>query len=284
MKSLKIIVLMILLSFVVTACSKVPAGYVGVKVHLLGTKKGVNQEELGVGRYWIGWNEELYIFPTFTQNYVWTQDEKEGSENDESITFQTIEGMAVGADIGISYHIEGAQVGEIFQKYRKGINEITDVFLRNMVRDAFVKEASIKPVEHVYGAGKSDLLAAVEDRVKDQVSSIGIVIERIYLIGKLRLPKQVLDSLNSKIEATQLAQKKENEIRTAKAEAQKAIAAAFGKAKSILAIAEANAKANRILAASITPELIKYKSIERWDGKLPTLMGGDSVIPMINIQ
>jgi hypothetical protein len=45
----------------VVGCSKVPAGNVGVKVYLLGTNKGVDHEVLGVGRYWIGFNEELYL-------------------------------------------------------------------------------------------------------------------------------------------------------------------------------------------------------------------------------
>ena len=56
------------------ACSTVPAGHVGVKVYLLGGSKGVDSEELGVGRYWIGWNEQLYIFPTYMQNYTWTRE------------------------------------------------------------------------------------------------------------------------------------------------------------------------------------------------------------------
>lgn len=35
-------------------------------------------------------------------------------------------------------------------------DEITDVYLRNMVRDAFVTVASTRAVEDVYGSGKSD--------------------------------------------------------------------------------------------------------------------------------
>lgn len=69
------------------ACSKVPAGHVGVKVYLLGSDKGVEQEELGVGRYWIGVNEELNIFLTYLQNYVWTKTVDEGSPTDESFIF-----------------------------------------------------------------------------------------------------------------------------------------------------------------------------------------------------
>ena len=52
-----------------TGClRKVPAGNVGIKVYLLGGEKGVDAEQKGPGRYWIGWNEDLYLFPTYKQN------------------------------------------------------------------------------------------------------------------------------------------------------------------------------------------------------------------------
>jgi regulator of protease activity HflC (stomatin/prohibitin superfamily) len=264
--------------------SKVPAGNVGIKVYLLGGSKGVESEELGVGRYWIGINEELYLFPTFTQNYVWTKDKNEGSENDESITFQTAEGLSVNADVGISYHIDPVKVNMIFQKYRRGITEITDIFLRNMVRDAFNVCGSTVEVESAYGVGKAKLIQQVQDMVVAQVQPIGIEIEKIYLIGNMRLPDQVIQALNAKISATQKAQQRENEVREATAEAEKKIAAADGEAKSILRVAEAQAQANMLLVKSITPELIQYESMKKWDGKLPQLMGGDGVLPMINIK
>jgi regulator of protease activity HflC (stomatin/prohibitin superfamily) len=227
--------------------SKVPAGNVGIKVYLLGGSKGVESEELGVGRYWIGINEELYLFPTFTQNYVWTKDKNEGSENDESITFQTAEGLSVNADVGISYHIDPVKVNMIFQKYRRGITEITDIFLRNMVRDAFNVCGSTVEVESAYGVGKAKLIQQVQDMVVAQVQPIGIEIEKIYLIGNMRLPDQVIQALNAKISATQKAQQRENEVREATAEAEKKIAAADGEAKSILRVAEAQAQANMLL-------------------------------------
>jgi regulator of protease activity HflC (stomatin/prohibitin superfamily) len=285
MKNWRILILMILIAVVMgtTACSKVPAGNVGIKVYLLGGNKGVDTEELGVGRHWIGINEDLYIFPTFTQNYVWTKDPKEGSKNDESLTFQTIEGMSVNADVGISYHIDPVKVSLIFQKYRKGIDEITDIFLRNMVRDAFVQVASTRAVEDIYGAKKAEIVSQVESMVKNQVRGIGIEIERIYLIGNMRLPDQVVKALNEKIQATQRAQQRENEIREADAEAQKKIAQAKGIAESIKLQAEAQAEANIKLAKSITPELVQYKAIEKWDGILPKLTGSNA-IPMIDLK
>lgn len=68
--SLIFVVCIALLSSLNMGCSKVEAGHVGVKVYLLGRDKGVDSEVLGVGRYWIGWNEDLYLFPTYQQTKV----------------------------------------------------------------------------------------------------------------------------------------------------------------------------------------------------------------------
>lgn len=279
---LRNVALMALLVGSVAACSTVPAGHVGVKVYLLGGSKGVDSEELGVGRYWIGMNEELYLFPTFMQNYVWTRDNTEGSPNDESLSFQTADGMTANADIGISYSIDPTQVTTIFQKYRRGVDEITDTFLRNMVRDALVKEASNKTIEFVYGAGKADLIAAVQKSVSDQVAPIGIKIDKIYWIGDIRLPSTVIESINAKNVATQKAQQRQNEVAQAKAEADKRIEEARGEAESILRVAQAQAEANKVLAESLTPEFVQYQAITKWNGELPKFTGS-AAVPFVDV-
>lgn len=276
---------LILAALALAACSKVPAGNVGVKVNLLGGDKGVDSQVVGPGRYWIGMNEELYLFPTFTQNFVWTKDSVPGSEGDESIGFQTAEGMTVNADIGISYAIRADKVADVFQKYRKGVGEITDLYLRNMVRDALVKAASDEPIETVYGKGKTDLIAKVEKTVRDQVAPLGIDIERIYWIGEVRLPGVVVNAINAKIQATQVAQQRENEVAAAKAEADKAIAQARGESESRLMLAKAEAEAIRIKAEALreNPKLVELNAVERWDGKLPQNLYGSAPLPFLNV-
>ena len=262
-----------------TGCmDKVPAGNVGVKVNLLGSEKGVDTEELKPGRYWIGWNEDLFLFPTFAQNKVWTKNQAEGSQNDDSMTFQTVEGLSVNTDIGITYAINPAKVNEVFQKYRKGVEEITSIYLRNMVRDALVTAASSKPIESVYGAGKADLITQVESSVKKQTSDIGIIVERIYWVGELRLPPSVVESINAKIGATQKAAQRQNEVAQSRSEADKAIEEARGEAESKLAIAKAEAESIKIKGDSLkqNPDLIKLSWIEKWNGQLPTYQMGNS--------
>lgn len=282
--NLKKLTSVLIASALLAGCSKVPAGYVGIKVYLLGSSKGVDSEALGVGRYWIGVNENLYLYPTFQQNYTWTKDIEEGVSQDESFTFQTSEGMQVGADIGISYHLDPDSVPKIFQKYRKGINEITNVYLRNHVRDALNKVSSTMRVEDLYGKKKSEFMENVVHLVKNKVSDIGISIDEIYLIGSFRLPQTVVIALNRKLEATQMAQQRQNEVAQARAEADKKIENARGEAESILTVAKAQADANRILAQSLTPNLVKYKQIERWNGVLPKITGNKSVAPMLDFR
>lgn len=282
MNKIKKIGAAVLLLTALTACSKVPAGHVGVKVYLLGSNKGVDTEELGVGRYWIGMNEELYLFPTYMQNYTWTKEPDETGTEDESISFQTIEGMTANADVGISYSIDPTKVTRIFQTYRRGVDEITDTFLRNMVRDSLVKQASSKPIEYVYGAGKAELIDAVQKDVQEQVAEIGIRVDKIYWIGEIRLPETVIASINAKNAATQMAQQRQNEVAQARAEAEKKVAEAKGEADSILLRAQAQAEANKILAESITADLVRYREIEKWDGRYPTTMlGGQGVTAML---
>jgi regulator of protease activity HflC (stomatin/prohibitin superfamily) len=287
MKKFNLLVAVIFMSLMF-GCSKVPVGNVGIKVYLLGGEKGVDHEVLGAGKYWIGWNEDLYIFPTFAQNYVW---EKEGSP-DESLTFGTAEGLSISADIGITYAIQPDKVAIVFQKYRKGVEEITDIYLRNMVRDALVKAASVRGVETIYGAGKAELIEEVEKTVRSQVKEIGIIVERVYWVGDLRLPMQVTNSINAKIQATQISMQRENEVKTAEAQAAIEVAQAKGQAEAKLTNARAEAESLRIQNEALkeSKDILELRRIEvtklateKWDGKLPTTMVPNSAVPFINV-
>lgn len=259
------ILIFICLMMVISGCSKVPAGHVGVIVNLYGSNKGINEQTVGVGRYFLGINEELYIFPTYLQNYTWIKDQP-----DESITMQTAEGLSINTDVGITYNIKPENVVKVFQKYRLGVDEITNTFLRNMVRDAMNQVASSMTVEQLYGSGKEQFLDRVNKLVKLQALNDGIEVDKIYLIGSFRLPESVVNSINTKIQASQNAMKVENEIATAKAEAQKTVIQA-----------QAQAQANEIVSRSLTSEFLRYQALQKWDGKLPTVTGGG--MPLVSI-
>lgn len=258
----------ILLTLFLVSCSRVPAGYQGIIVNLYGSDKGVSEQSVGVGRYWVGWNHELYTFPTFLQNYTWTKDSPNG---DESITMQTSDGLSINADVGITYQIKPENVVRVFQKYRHGVDEITNVFVRNMVRDTMNQVASTMTVEQLYGAQKDQFIQQVNSMVKAQAEKSGIDVDKVYLTGTFRLPASVEQSINAKIQATQNAMRVENEVATAKAEAQKTIIQA-----------QAQATANDLVNKSISPVYTQYLAIQKWNGILPQVTGGAT--PMVDIR
>lgn len=259
----------------ISGCNKVPAGYRGVIVNLYGSEKGVGEQSVGVGRYYLGWNSELYLFPTFLQNYSW--------KDEQAITMQTSEGLSIRTDAGITYSIKPDNVVKVFTKYRLGIDEITNTFLHNMVRDAMNEVASTMTVEQIYGAQKEAFITKVNSIVKKEAFTNGIEVEKIYLVGSFELPATVINSINSKIQASQNAMKVENEIATSRAQAQKTVVEAEARGKQILINAESQAKANKILAESLTPEFVSYQAILKWNGELPR-MTGNSAIPFINVK
>lgn len=253
-------------------------GNVGVKVNLFGDKKGVDSHAMSVGAHFVPPWKQVYRFPVFEQNYCW--------EGNQSFQFQTRDGMVVYADIGITYRIRPEDVHNIFQRYRRGIDEITSIFLRNYMRDAINKAASRYKIDDLYSTEKERFFDEVQSHVSDTLHEIGIDVSRIYLIGRFHFPNQVVNALNAKIEAMQRAEQRENELREAEAEAKKQIAAARGQAEAELLIsrtraeamlidAKATADGNKLIAESLTSDVLESRRIDKWDGKLPEVLGSD---------
>lgn len=266
---------LVAVSLMFTSCEyvKIESGNVGVKVDLLGSDKGVQTEVVGVGRYWLSMNEELYPFPTYQVNYVYTRDETEGSEANEEFTFQTKEGMICKADLGLSMHFEQSLISKMFQTYRKGVDEIRSVVVRKEIRDALNRVASGMPVEYVYGEGKGKLIDSVKYIIKNKLAPNGIIIDDLNLISAIRIPKSIEDALNMKVKMTQDAQKAENEVAKTKAEASIAIEEARGRAESKKILADAEAYYNRTVSGSLTSQIVEMKRIEKWDGTYPSTYG-----------
>ena len=85
----------------------------------------------------------------------------------------------------------------------------------------------------------------------------------------------LLKSVDAKIAATQQAVQRENEIRTAEAEAKKAEAIALGEANSRLIVAKAEADAIRVKGEALrqNPNLVELVIAEKWNGVTPLVVG-----------
>ncbi len=70
----------------------------------------------------------------------------------------------------------------------------------------------------------------------------------------------------------------QTKLAKAEASAKAQIIESKANAESILIEAESQAKANQMLNSSITPTVLEYKKLNKWNGKLPTVMGSSGTI------
>jgi regulator of protease activity HflC (stomatin/prohibitin superfamily) len=276
--------------------ARVDAGHVGIRVKLAGSSRGVDDIPLVTG--WVFYNpltEQLVMFPTSVQNIVWTKDPHEGAPHDESITFSSAEGANINADVGLSFHIEPTMAPHLYLRFRKNdLLELANGYVRNAVREAFNVVASKVPVQDIYGAGKGQIVADVNKRLQDQLGKDGFILDQLTINGALRLPEAVANAINRALEQKQQAIQAQNRVAQVEAEARQAVAQAEGQAKAArerargeadarLITARAEARANLLLRRSMSPQVMQYRALEKWNGRLP-LMNGSAALPMLTFD
>lgn len=293
--ALGLVLLVAMLFVACTTVTRIDAAHVGIRVKLAGSNRGVSDIPVVTG--WVFYNplaEQIVQFPTSVQNVVWTASAHEGRTVDESITFSSSEGVNVGADIGMSFHIEPDKAPHLYLRFRENdLMRLADRYVRNAVREAFNSVASKMPVQEIYGSGKTKLIHDVQKDLEQVLEKDGIRIDQLTINGALRLPENVAAAINQAMEATQKAIQAENRVRQVRAEADQAIATARGAAESarerargeadaLLIRARSEAKANTIIRLSTTPAVLQYRALERWNGRLPAMNQGP--LPMLTFD
>jgi prohibitin 2 len=113
-------------------------------------------------------------------------------------------------------------------------------------------------------------------------------------LGRFRIAVEELNVLdfrfseefNVAIEAANAAKQavveEEQKLRSAQIQAQQRIAVAKAEAEATLTRAQAEASANRMIQSSLTPEVLEYLAVTKWDGKLPQSTNGS--VPFLELQ
>lgn len=280
------VALVSLLAVIITGCAgciTIGPGHVGIEISKIGSSRGVQDVTIKTG--WVLINPittEVIEYPTFMQTVKWTKSSNEGSPNDESITFTTGDQMVVNADISLSYQLEYEKVPNFYVKFRADdIQKFTDGFLRNVARNSFNAIAGSYQIGDIMG-NNGPVLKKIQEDMQKQLTPYGVQIDQLGFIGAPRPPEAVTQSINLKAQAEQIALTKQIELNQVQADAKKAVAEADGQAAANIALAEADAKANKLRSESLTPALIQWTAIQKWDGHRPQVEGNSGGL-LINV-
>lgn len=275
----------VLLAFWASGCgTTIQPGHAGIVVDAYGKDRGVQSYVATTGRVWYNpITTTVFEYPTFVQSVVFTHSADEGKAVNEEITFTNADQMSIAADVSMSYSLSMDKLPAFYVKFRSDdLNQFTYGFLRSLMRDKFNEIAGHYTIAQIMG-DNGPFLAQVKAALQADLEPLGVHLESQFgFIGAPRPPKQVIDAINLKVQATQLAIQKQNELVQVQADAAKAVAKATGDANARTVWAEAQAQANRKIAESLTQNLVQYTALEKWNGVLPQVSG--AAVPFINLQ
>lgn len=277
MKKILMALMIVIGATALTGCyERVEPGNVGIIVNRLGDEKGVESQVKGVGRYWIGWNEDLYTFPTFKQMKTY----------DGIFNFQMSDGTTIGYHIGVAYKVNPVKVATVFQTYRKGVDEITDTDLQQKIADSLNRLASRMTTDKFIDGGKSDLLTVALNAIQAEMNPVGIEVISLSYVGKPEYPPTVIASINAKVTANQVTLQREQEIKQSEAEAEKERAKARGESDSARIRAQGEADAIKLRGDALrdNPSVIQLDAIAKWNGVMPTTMIPGASVPFVPVK
>lgn len=240
------------------SCTRIDAGHEGIKVNMYGTDKGVSDVVLVTGRVWYNpFSEDVYEIPTFVQTADY-----------EAFTVNAKDGSVFVVDPMVSYKVTSGKTPEIFVKYRKSVDEIQNTVLLTYTKDAFKNIFNRYPTDSILSK-REQFDREVTALLTTELEKEGFHVEQLTF--GMQYPESMTNAINAKNAAIQNAQKAENELRVAEANA-----------KILVTNAKAQKEANDLLQQSLTPQLINKMFIEKWDGSTP--LYGQSPLLFKNVQ
>ena len=190
-----------------------------------------------------------------------------------------VETMAYSSDaqtmdlfITIQYTIMADKVKDIAEQYGNA-SSLESKIEKIAVAEAKTVMSQNKAMDII--AKRGDLSAEVEKAIKSAVD------EQFYLnISSVALTNiDFSDAFEQAVEEKMIAE--QNKLKADYTNDTK-IATAEAEAKAKIVEAEAQAKANKTIQDSLTDKVLEARFYEKWDGKLPNVMGENSVITDIS--
>ena len=257
-----LIILLIIFIFLWSSFALVPAGHRGVVLWWGSVEKRVMGEGLN---FKVPMAERVIKVDVRVQPHPF----KEIDAASKEYQMVKLTGM-------MNFHIDPSFVNDLYQKVGLDFaNKVIDPAFND-----FVKE--VVPIYQI-----TEILPKREEVRKRAMTKLGenlaryhIIVDDIYF-ANIRFSPEYEKAVEAKQVAQQQVETQRQVLFQREIEAQQKVATAKGEAESILVVAQGQAKANEALSRSISPILVQYKTIEKWNGILPQVSGGG--IPLIDL-
>jgi len=246
-----LILALMALSTFFASVHQVPAGHIGV-VYEFGGIKG----QIGEGLQFVAPWRDVLLANIQVQRRVF---DKLNAFSEES------QDVFVRASLNVRVSPQTIQ-----QLYRTVGPNFFNVLVESRVIQNF-KDETVKYKSVEIAPNRENIRKAVRERLEKELSPFSIEVVDL-LLDNIDFNPEFKKAIEDKQIATQRALEEQQKIEGEKHKAQQAIERAKGEGSAILFRAEKEAEANRKLAASLTPELVRYAMVQKLSDKIQVMM------------
>lgn len=247
-----VIVLFVLLVVILNSFTAVTSGHSGV----ITTFGEVSENVL---------DEGLHFKIPFVQRIILVDNRVQKAEANCSSASRDLQ--TVTSTIAVNYKVMNSYSASVY----KNIGMDYETIIITPAIQECVKAVTAQFTAEQLITNRQNVSDLMSEQLKDKISNYGIDIQIFNIISF-----EFTDEYNAAIEAKQTAQqnalKAEQDLQRIKVEAEQTVAEA-----------QAEAEAYRLKSEQITPEILLMSYIDKWDGKLPTVVSGDSSSMMLDL-
>lgn len=237
----------------------VPPGHVGVVVQL----GQVQPNTLPPG---------AYFRPFLIQNVI-DFETRVRPHNFREIDAASREYQSVKLTGTLNFAIDAQQADDLYQ--RVGLDfagRVIDAAFSDTIKEIIPRFAVTEIL-----AKREDIRVQTKDKLATLLGRYGILVEDVYLTD-ISFSQEYTQAIEQKQVAQQLVEREREVLAQKRIQAEQSEVEAMGHARAEVARAQGAAEANRLLTQSITPELIEYQRVQKWDGRMPLYQGNANVM------
>ena len=222
---------------------------------------------------------KLIVVERKPETREWTESNATGtSAKNEGIVAESKESIGFMARMNATAQIdESNAVKFLFRYNNKSLADIMDQEVRARVESDFVEQCASRSLDSIL-LEKQKIMDAVRADVTPYFAERGITITTLGLKGEFTYLNQAIqDSIDKKFTTEQalISQKNMNEQTISKAQAD---------AQAQIIQAKAIADSNTLISNSLSANVISNKWLDKWNGVMPTYMGGGNMMPVPTVD
>ena len=254
--------------------TKVPANCVGI---VYSPFKGTSESVLSEGFHSKSPFDQVYMISTEVQTKSVT-----------NLTTQTKDSQFVNSQLDIKYRVNTKDAHLIYKQY-KTLDNMSNSLIIPTTQRVLELITTKYNVMDILGEKRPDIYASLEKNLTTELAKYGVEFYSIS-ITDMDAGAEIEQAITAEAVAKTAVETAEQELLKTKTEAkQKSVEAQAEQdaakiaAETLKIQAQAEKDANALKTKTLTDSILREKYIEKWDGKLPTYVGGDNSGLMFNM-